>query len=93
MQRITLNSIQIRVDSLNEMMGKNKDPYSKDKDGKMTANIGNYHISQAYGGVCLHQMSNEAGGVRCPLMNSHVPKRELFEQLNAFIAGIAQGSK
>jgi len=93
MQKITLKSLQIRVDSLNELMNENEAPYSKDKNGKMTANIGNYHISQAYGGVCLHQMSNEGGGVRCPLMNGHVPKRELFEQLTAYIAGIVEGKK
>jgi hypothetical protein len=51
-------------------------------------NIGNYHLSHAYGGVCLHRMHNDGGGCTAPLIGGHVPKRELAGLLSAFIAGI-----
>jgi len=51
------------------------------------ANIGNYHLSGAYGGVSLHRMSNEGGGVSDVFRCGHVPKRELAEKMWAFLAG------
>jgi len=30
-------------------------------DGKYVSNVGNYHISGAYGGLCLHRMANDVG--------------------------------
>lgn len=63
-------------------------PYSKNADGEHVANIGNYHLSWAYGGVCLHKMHNDGGGVSTPLSSGHVPKKELFNELCAFIRGV-----
>lgn len=57
-------------------------------DGK--AQIGNFHISHAYGGVCLHRMYNAGGGVSTPLMGGHVPKRELFNAMHAYLSGLAE---
>jgi len=45
-------------------------------------------LSHAYGGVCLHRMYNEGGGVTSPLSTGHIPKRELLGLLHAFINGI-----
>lgn len=56
--------------------------------GKNIAQIGNYHISGAYGGVQLHQMHNAAGGVSTPLNTGYVAKRELYNALAAFLAGL-----
>jgi hypothetical protein len=52
------------------------------------ANRGNYHLSHAYGGVCLHRMCTDGGGVSSPLSTGHVSKRELAGLLSAYIAGI-----
>ncbi len=51
-------------------------------------NIGHYHISYAYGGACLHRICSTGGGVTTPLMGGHVPKRELWERMHAYIQGI-----
>ena len=90
MNRITEKMLQAKVDYLNKITGNPDAPYAKTEAG-LKANIGNYHISGAYGGVCLHQMVNEGGGVRTPLQAGHVPKRELFDGLCAFIKGIEIG--
>jgi hypothetical protein len=83
MSRITDKHLQAKIDWLNKITGSPVAPYI---DGK--AQIGNYHLSHAYGGVCLHRMHNESGGVSSPLSCGHIPKRELAGLLDAFIAGI-----
>lgn len=87
MNRITEKHLQAIVDRLNRITGSPAEPYAKQGD-KFIAQIGNYHLSHAYGGVCLHRMHNEGGGVSSPLSCGHVTKRELANLLHAFIAGI-----
>ena len=84
--RITDKNLQAMCVRINRLMGAPMKPYI---DGK--AQIGNYHLSHAYGGVTLHCMQNESGGVSEPFMTGHVPKRELYNQMYAFIAGIEHG--
>tara|TARA_R110000868_G_scaffold134063_1_gene345925 strand:+ start:246 stop:515 length:270 start_codon:yes stop_codon:yes gene_type:complete len=83
MNRVTEKHLQNIVDRLNRITGMPAAPYI---DGK--AQIGNYHLSHAYGGVCLHRMVGEGGGVSNPLSTGHIPKRELQGLLYAFISGI-----
>jgi len=87
-QRITDKHLEGMVARLNHLTGMPEAPYVKNAEGRLVAQIGNYHISRAYGGVCLHQICNESGGVHSPIMVGHVPKRELYNQLYAFIRGI-----
>ena len=82
-QRITDKQLQAIVDRLNRVTGSPAAPYI---DGK--AQIGNFHLSHAYGGVCLHRMHNECGGVSSPLSTGHISKRELAGLMYAFLAGI-----
>lgn len=83
MSRITEKDLQAIVDRINRITNSPAVPYI---DGK--AQIGNYHISHAYGGVALHRMHNEGGGVSSPLSTGHIPKRELANLMYAFINGI-----
>ena len=87
MQRITEKQLEALVGWINELTGSPATSYTR-TDGKLTANIGNYHLYFAYGGVNLHRMSNEGGGVNTPLGGGTRTKRELFNQLHAFINGL-----
>ena len=87
--RITEAMLEARVARLNKMTGSPAAPYSH-VDGKLTANIGNYHISHAYGGVCLHRMHTDGGGVSCPLISYHTTKRELLGLIDAYMAGLKE---
>ena len=87
MNRITEKMLQARIDYLNEITGNPAAPYIKDENGRYKAQIGNYHLSHAYGGVCVHQISNEGGGVREPLFSGYGTKRGCFEALCSFISG------
>lgn len=82
MQRITDKFLQAQIARLNKLTGSPDAPYI---DGK--AQPGNFHLSHAYGGVCLHRMHN-TGGVSSPLNVGHISKRELSDLIFAFIAGI-----
>ncbi len=86
MDRITEKQLDALCARLNKLTGSPEKPYA---DGK--ACIGNYHISHAYGGVCLHRMHNTGGGVSCPLSSGHAPKRELYAAMHAYIDGIEFG--
>lgn len=81
--RITEKQLQATVDRINKITGSPMQPYAAGK-----AQIGNYHLSHAYGGVCLHRMSNEGGGVSAVLVGGHVPKRELWGMMQAYITGL-----
>jgi hypothetical protein len=87
-QRITLKFLQAQCERLNRLEGSPLESYSKDEStGKYSANIGNYHISQAYGGYSLHRMYTAGGGVSNPLSIGHISARELSGLLSAYIAG------
>lgn len=81
--RITDKMLDVKVAEINELTGSPVTPYVGGK-----AQIGNYHVSHCYGGVALHRMFNEGGGVTTPFGCGHSTKRELFDKMSAFIAGI-----
>ena len=88
--RITIANLEAVVDRINRVTGSPSSPWRRE-GGRNRANIGNYHLSRAYGGVCLHRMANESGGVTTPLGLGHVPNRELYYQLHAFVRGLEIG--
>lgn len=88
--RITDKHLEGLIRRLNKLTGMPEAPYAKDADGNIKPQAGSYHLSHAYGGVCLHRMSLTEGctGVTTPLGIGHIPKRELCDQIYAFIRGI-----
>ena len=86
--RTSIKTLETLCQWINERTGSPLTPWSKDEQGRNTANVGNYHLSGAYGGVCLHRMHNTSGGVTTPLVSSHVPKRELEIAMRAFLSGL-----
>lgn len=87
MTRLTRKQLEQSVQTLNEITNSPLEAYSKVGD-KWVANIGNFHISGAYGGFSLHQMVNDGGGVRDVFYCGHVPARELFDRIHAYRRGI-----
>jgi hypothetical protein len=86
--RITEKQLDALCERLNKATGSPLAAYTRRDDGTLRANVGNYHISHAYGGVCLHRMCDESGGVTTPLSTGHVPKRELWNLMHAYLRGI-----
>ena len=86
MERITNSMIDRKVNYLNQLTGNPAEPYST-IDGKYKSNTGNYHISSAYGGVCLDQMC-DGGGTRSVFSIGHIPKRDLYNRICAYVLGL-----
>ena len=85
--RITNKDLAAVLSRINRETNSPLSPYTL-TDGKHTANIGNYHLSGAYGGVSLHRMVNESGGISDVFGCGHVTKRELYTQMHAFLRGL-----
>ena len=90
--RITIKTLKQNADMLNRMTGNIAEPYSKNENGGYSANIGNYHISQAYGGYALHQMANAGGGITDVFGRGHMPARELHGLIWAYMRGLKQNA-
>lgn len=88
MNRITRTILKARVETLNSMLGNNPAPYTRNEDGRLVANIGTLYLSQAYGGYCVHKMNNESGGCSTPIWEGHIPAREAYDQIRAFMRGL-----
>lgn len=82
--RVTEKQLQAIVDRINDLTGSPMTSYTVNKQGKYTANIGNYHLSDAYG---EWQLQRKGGGVEA-ITSGFVSKRELANLMWQYIAGI-----
>ena len=87
MQRITRKDLDSAVNLINRITGNEPEPYRKEGD-KWITNIGNFHVSGAYGGYALHRMCNEEGGICDIFQQGHMPIRELYNLIHAYRKGI-----
>jgi hypothetical protein len=90
--RITRSFLDAKARTLNGMTNSPVEP-SRMVDGKYCANVGNYHISGANGGYCLHRMATEGGGVRDVFDCGHVSARELAGLMSAYMAGLYDATR
>jgi hypothetical protein len=86
--RITRKTLEAIVARINTMTNSPLETYTKGADGKYKANVGNFHISGAYGGYALHRMVNIDGGVSDVFSVGHQPARQVADRLYAFISGL-----
>jgi len=89
-RRITKGQIESRIKELNHILKRPCDPWTR-SDGENVANVGNFHLSQAYGGYELQEMSNDRGAVYYTFRSGHIPARDLYNRINALIEGISLG--
>ncbi len=87
MQKTSKARLQAIVDRINIMTGSPMATYHTE-NGKLTANIGNYHLDSAYGGWSLFRMQSPLGGVKDVLSVGHITPRELDKLMQAFIRGL-----
>ena len=86
--RITSKDLDRLIITLNKLTSSPTDGYTRDTNGNLKANIGHYHIDSAYGGNKLVRMMNEGGGVTVPIPCGYVSKRELYQLIHAYMAGL-----
>jgi hypothetical protein len=90
--RITRKHLDAKADTLNRMTNSPVES-SRTVDGKWTANVGNYHVSGAYGGYCLHRMVTEGGGASDVFSCGHISARELAGLMSAYMAGLYDAAR
>ena len=93
--RITIEDLKRQCEILNRHFGYALEPYStqiiETTGGEHQMSRPNpdvFHISQAYGGVSIHQMAKHGTGVRDVLSIGHLPKREVWNRMNAYIVAV-----
>lgn len=85
MKRISIKDLESLCTTLNTKTNNPQATYVSVR--KMTkACIGNYHIDEAYSGYDLDQIVSEGGGTR-NIFGGYRTKRELYNMIQAFIAG------
>lgn len=88
MHSITIKNLEAIVSELNTATGSPDKPWTRDPQDKIKANIGNFHLSQSYGGWCVHRIHNPGGGATTPIWQGHIPKREAYNLTRAFLNGL-----
>lgn len=90
--RITRSHLDAKAATINSMT-KSPAERSCTVDGKYRANVGNYHISGAYGGYSLHRMVTEGGGASDVFDCGHIPARQLAALMSAYTAGLYEAKR
>lgn len=62
-------------------------PRCHGQGSRLTANVGRYVLDGAYGGWTVHRLMNIGGGVDTPVTYGHVPARELYGLIHAWLSG------
>ena len=83
--RTTIKQLELLTTELNKQLDRPLKPYIKE-DGKLTAQIGNFHLYQAYGAYGLHEMVTDGGGIRQTIDLG--TKKELYTALHKLIQGV-----
>lgn len=89
-KQVTKNDLEAIVKRINLITKSPLDSWTKTSDGKFKSNVGNYHLDWAYGGVTLHRMDNESGGINDVIRCGYVSKKELQKLMFAYIAGVQE---
>ena len=88
MERTTRKQLEFLCARINAAQQSPATPYER-LDGSLVGQIGNYHLSGAYGGVSLHKTMTTDGGVCDVFGCGHVTKRDLYIRMSAYLAGVA----
>lgn len=86
--RVTEKQLQDLCARINREIGSPAAPYTRNADGNLVGQVGNYQLSYADGGVSLHRLINERGGASDVFECGHIPKRDLANRMHAFLIGL-----
>lgn len=87
MRRITDKDLIAVVARLNRTTGHPEQSYDPNGEPGNRYNVGSYYLSYAYGGVALCRVVNQDGGSEDVLRSGHIPRRDLYNQVHAYLKG------
>ncbi len=95
--RVTISDLEAVCRRINRTLnGTDETPvWTMDDTGRNSprANIDVFYLDGAYGGYALYRVMSEGGGVTDVLNTGHTSKRELRDQMFAYLEGIDAGRK
>lgn len=86
-ERIREANIRAVLSRIAKLTGTHDGSPWKREGNRLVAIVGTYLVDSAYGGWKLAQIVNESGGQRDVLYSGYVSRRELYEQMHAYIKG------
>jgi len=86
--RVTRKQLVAAIRRLNEITGQPQFPWLVGENLGMVAQVGNYHLEEAYGGYSVCQMTNQSGGTRTII--PFCPARECLQCLQVAIDCISR---
>lgn len=89
MQKISIECLERLVSNLNRETNNPLEQYTRQADGTLKANCGNYFLDNAYGGWRLCQVMNDQGGCRDVLHAGYRSKRECYDLVFAYRYGVS----
>lgn len=85
MRRVTKELLNNRLVALNRAFGRPEEPYTEDGETKrFTPNVGNFHLSEQYGGFSVVEM-REGGG--CRTLFDRDTKAVIYDLMGAMMIG------
>tara|TARA_R100001530_G_scaffold129494_1_gene99873 strand:+ start:418 stop:735 length:318 start_codon:yes stop_codon:yes gene_type:complete len=86
--RVSKKMLENKVDQLNKITNSPMEYFKTTDPTDNTINTGHFCLDNSYGGWELQRTCNSGGGVNDYLHSGHVPKRQLYDLISAFIDGI-----
>lgn len=86
--RYKIADLEYLCKRLNEVTKSPLKQYIRNESGKLEAQIGNFHLSQAYGGVCLHRIMSVGGGITKPISMGYETKKDAYKLIAAYLEGV-----
>src|SRR3990172_10043409 len=87
MERITTKDVEAVCERINQVFDRPKIGLVRE-NGRNVAQVGHFYLEGAYGGWALYEIMNEGGGVHDVFSVGHVPRRELYGLMQAFLRGV-----
>ena len=86
--RVTMKMLENKVNQLNKLTNSPTEYFKTTDPSDNTVNIRHFCLSNAYGGWELQRTCNSGGGVSDCFHSGHIPKKQLYDLICAFIDGI-----
>lgn len=96
--RTTKRRLEFLVEQINKELNRPMTSWTRSKDGKLTGNLGNFHLSSNAPGdgvtrYELHEMANEQGGIHLIVNRCFLGAGSFDDFLIGFLEGIRLGKE
>lgn len=91
--RILTENLNRLVTQINKATYSPTEPWTKKPNKIIVSNEGCFHIESGYGRVTLSRMTSNHGTTSNVFQVGYIPKSDLYNRMQAFLAGILVGKE